>query len=204
MQKHKHNASSVAMPAGISRSLMKILVQARPDLDSNCRAVLMHALDQAPGFVLSVGDLRSRLSWGEHRWVTTRKKLQEKGLLVVSRTLLANKSSFWSLNFDLRSLVSAAAPGDHARAHACVCTRACTRVIPPKPGDLYLMKHTPPGGAGGAAQRWGPETGEGKKIEQGVIALDAASSDELEQMKHTAPQARPQGGGVLGLKGINS
>lgn len=180
------------MPPGMSRSLMKIIVQARPDLDSNCRAVLMHVLDQAPGFVLSVGDLKSRLSWGEHRWVTTRKKLQEKGLLVVSRTLLADKSSCWSLKFDLRGLVPA--PGDHAHAHACVGARACTRVIPPKPGDLYLKEHTPPGGAGGAAQRQGPDDGEGKEIRQGLLAKGAASSDELEQVKHTAPPGAPPWG----------
>lgn len=106
------------MPVGISRSQMKILVQTRLDLDANCRAVLIHVLDQAPGYVLSVSEFRSRLSWGEHRWVTTRKKLQEKGLLDASHSFLADRSSVWSLNFDLRSLVSAAAPGGHAHADA--------------------------------------------------------------------------------------
>lgn len=117
-QNFQYNGSRVRLPDGTARFEMKRVVLSRPDLDANCRAVLAHVLDQAPNFVFTVSGIRTRLSWGEHRWVTTREKLASRAILTQTRALLPNGCSRWQLDFDFTPLIPAKAPGDHAGGRA--------------------------------------------------------------------------------------
>lgn len=123
----QYNGSRVTLPDGYARFEIKRLVLHRPDLDANCRALLGYVLDQAPAYVFTIAGIRARLSWGEHRWVTTREKLVSRAILTQSRTILPSGSSRWQLDFDFIPLIPARAPGDDARTHE-----------PPKPGDHDL------------------------------------------------------------------
>ncbi len=124
----QYNGSRVTLPEAWTRFEAKRVVLNRPDLDSNCRAVLAYVLDQAPGFIFNVRGIRARLVWGEHRWVSTREKLACRAILTQTRAILPSGSSRWQLDFDFTPLLPHRAPGDHASAHAYARD-------PRKPGD---------------------------------------------------------------------
>ena len=113
----QYNRSRVTLPDGYARFEIKRLVLDRIDLDANCRALLGYVLDQAPGYVFTIAGIRARLSWGEHRWVTTREKLVSRAILKQSRAILPSGSTRWQLDFDFIPLIPARVPGDHARTH---------------------------------------------------------------------------------------
>lgn len=146
MSFQKHNVSSVLIPGAKSRQEAKREVM-RSTLKDRQKFLLLWVLDQADGYVITVAQLRLELGWGEKRWITVRDHLKELGILKHFKVGLEDKTSRWTLSFNLTPIFK-----ETEKKEGITCARDPTawqgsRVIPAQGGDIHL-NHTPPQGAG--------------------------------------------------------
>lgn len=144
-------------------------------LNKTTRGLLYWVLRE-PADQLSVNRIRSAFGMGEKAWVTQREILRQIGVLTQKKTVLENKTSLWSLNFDFRPLFASLPEGrggDHVRDARARTHARNPRVLmgsrsPKKGGDhargvnkkIQGTGNTaPPSGGKGSG---GPVSGEGE------------------------------------------
>jgi hypothetical protein len=103
MSYQKHNISKVLIPGDKTRQAAKKLVMTS-SLKEGQKFLLLWVLDQDAGYVITVSQIRRELSFGEKRWIAVRDQLKALQILTHFSEGLPDKTSRWTLAFDLTPL----------------------------------------------------------------------------------------------------
>lgn len=105
MSIQKHNKSVVVLPPDVTRQQAKRAVMTST-LKERERVLLFWVLDHEANYVITVAQIRAELLWGEKKWITVRDQLKKKLILKQFKVGLENKTSQWTLTFDLNPIFS--------------------------------------------------------------------------------------------------
>ena len=100
MSIEKNNVSTVLIPGSRTRQEAKRLVMTS-NLKGDHKYLLLWILDQAEGYVVTVGQIQKDLVWGRKKWISARDQLEKLQILRQLREGLPNKTNRWTLAFDL-------------------------------------------------------------------------------------------------------